>query len=81
MPSIDEICLSETTTLDLNFYLAETKFSSNELTYSCVLGLGYEEILYDDEEDDSYTKGIQSFITQLKNNKIIEKKIFFINYN
>ena len=81
MPSIDEICLSETTTLDLNFYLAETKFSSNELTYSCVLGLGYEEILYDDEEDDSYTKGIQSFITQIKNNKIIEKKIFFINYN
>ena len=82
MPSIDEIYLNKDTILNLNFYLAETKFSSNELSYSCVLGLGYEEILYDEEQEDyTYTKGIQSFISQLKNNKIIDKKIFFINYS
>ena len=81
MPSIDEICINDKEIFQLKFYLAQTKFSSNELSYSCVLGLGYEELIYDDEDTEPYTEGIESFLTQIKNNKIIDKKLFFINYN
>ena len=77
LPSIDEICLNNEIEL-IKFYLAKTKFSEKELIYSCVLGLGYEEILYNDDGD---MKGIESFITQMKNNNIIADKIFFISYN
>jgi len=80
IPSIDEICLNNQIITQLKFYLAKTKFSENELTYSCVLGLGYEEMLYNDD-DDGEMKGIESFITQIKNNNIISDKIFFIGYN
>ena len=78
IPSIDEICLNNEIITQLKFYLAKTKFSENELSYSCVLGLGYEEMLYN---DDGEMKGIESFITQMKNNNIITDKIFFIGYN
>ena len=78
IPSIDEICLNNDIVTQLKFYLAKTKFSQKELSYSCVLGLGYEEILYN---DDGEMKGIESFITQMKNNNIIADKIFFIGYN
>ena len=61
IPSIDEICLNEEKTFQLEFYLAQTKFSSNELTYSCILGLGYEEILYNEEKGEDYIDGINSF--------------------
>ena len=80
-PSIDEICLNEEKTFQLEFYLAQTKFSSNELTYSCILGLGYEEILYNEEKGEDYIDGINSFLSQIKENNIIKKKLFFINYN
>ena len=80
IPSIDEICLNNEIITQLKFYLAKTKFSENELSYSCVLGLGYEEMLYNDD-DDGEMKGIESFITQIKNNNIISDKIFFIGYN
>ena len=78
IPSIDEICLNNEIVTQLKFYLAKTKFSENELSHSCVLGLGYEEMLYN---DDGEMKGIESFITQMKNNNIITDKIFFIGYN
>ena len=81
MPSIDEICLNNDQVLQLKFYLAQTKFSSNELSYSCILGLGYEEILYDEDQETEYIEGIETFLAQMKDNKIINKKIFFINYN
>lgn len=81
IPSIDEICLNEEKTFQLEFYLAQTKFSSNELTYSCILGLGYEEILYNEEKGEDYIDGINSFLSQMKKNNIIKKKLFFINYN
>ena len=48
IPSIDEVCLQPEVTTQMAFYLAQTKFSSSELTYSCIVGLGYEEILYDE---------------------------------
>ena len=78
IPSKDEICLNNDIITQLKFYLAKTKFSEKELSYSCVLGLGYEEMLYN---DDGEMKGIESFITQMKNNNIIADKIFFIGYN
>ena len=81
IPSVDEICLNEDKMVQLEFYLAQKKFSSNDLTYSCVLGLGYEEILYDDEKGEDYKEGILSFVSQMKKNNIIKNKVFFINYN
>ena len=81
MPSIDEICLNNEIVFNLKFYLAKKKFSSNELYYSCVIGLGYEGIMYNYEDEDINLVKIESFITQMKNNEIINKKIFFINYN
>ena len=82
MPSIDEICLNNDEVIQLKFYLAHSKFSSNELSYSCILGLGYDEIIFDNEdEEEKYLNGIESFISQMKKNNIITKKIFFINYN
>ena len=80
-PSSDQIYLNNNLTLELKFLLAKTRFSTNELTHSCILGLGYEGIIYDDYNKDNYIKGFDSFITQMKNNKIIEEKIFFININ
>ena len=79
MPSKDEICLDNDNGIELEFYLAQSKFSSNELTHSCILGLGYEQVPYD-ENKENYIDGIESFITQIKNNNIINQKIFFINY-
>ena len=38
----------------LKFYLAKTRFSSNELIYSCMIGLGYEEVFYDDDDAEGY---------------------------
>ena len=80
-PSIDEICLNDDKIIELKFYLARSKFSSNKLSYSCVLGLGYDELFYDEENNEQYVEGIESFIMQMKNSKIISKKLFFINYN
>ena len=81
IPSIDVILLNNDKNIDIKFYLTESKFSSNELNYSCILGLGYDSALIDFEDDYSYSNKIESFITQMKNNEIINKKIFFINYN
>ena len=81
IPSIDEVCLQQDVTTQMAFYLAQTKFSSSELTYSCIVGLGYEEILYDEIEESEYKEKIDSIISQMKKNDIINKKIFFINYN
>ena len=81
MPSIDEFCLSNDKIIDLKFYLAKSKFSSNELTHSCIIGLGYEQLAFDENKEEIYTEGIESFITQMKNNNIINKKIYFLNYN
>jgi len=80
MPSKDEICLNNDNRVELEFYLAQSKFSSSELTHSCILGLGYEQVPFD-ENKENYVDGIESFITQIKNNNIINQKIFFINYN
>ena len=80
MPSKDEICLNNDNGVELEFYLAQSKFSSSELTHSCILGLGYEQVPFD-ENKENYVDGIESFITQIKNNNIINQKIFFINYN
>ena len=80
-PSIDEICLNDEKIIELKFYLARTKFSSNKLSYSCVLGLGYDEFFYDEENNEQYIEALESFILQMKNNNIIKKKLFFISYN
>ena len=80
-PSKDEICINDNQITDLKFYLAKTRFSSNELIYSCMIGLGYEEVFYDDDDAQGYSTEIESFISQLKNNKLINKKVFFIKYN
>ena len=80
-PSKDEICINDKQITDLKFYLAKTRFSSNELIYSCMIGLGYEEVFYDDDDAQGYLTEIESFISQLKNNKLINKKVFFIKYN
>ena len=80
-PSKDEICINDNQITDLKFYLAKTRFSSNELIYSCMIGLGYEEVFYDDDDAQGYLTEIESFLSQLKNNKLINKKVFFIKYN
>ena len=78
--SLDEIYLNNNDIItDLKFYLAKSKFTSDELIYSCIIGLGYEGIFYDYEDENKIKIG--SFITQMKNNGIIHKKIFFINYS
>ena len=46
-----------------------------------MIGLGYEEVFYDDDDAEGYLTEIESFISQLKNNKLINKKVFFIKYN
>ena len=81
MASKDDICLNDNHITNLKFYLAKTKFSSHELIYSCMIGLGYEEVFYDDDDAEGYLTEIESFISQLKNNKLINKKVFFIKYN
>ena len=81
MASKDEVCLNDNHITNLKFYLAKTKFSSHELIYSCMIGLGYEEVFYDDDDAEGYLTEIESFISQLKNNKLINKKVFFIKYN
>ena len=79
--SSDQFCINNNQILELKFLLAKNRFSSNELSYSCILGLGYEGIISDEYKEDNYIEGLDSFITQMKNNKIIDEKIFFINYN
>ena len=81
LASKDEVCLNDNHITNLKFYLAKTKFSSHELIYSCMIGLGYEEVFYDDDDAEGYLTEIESFISQLKNNKLINKKVFFIKYN
>ena len=81
MPSKDEICLNDNYITDLKFYLAKTKFSSNELIYSCMIGLGYEEVFYDDDDAEGYLMEIESFLSQLKQKNLINKKVFFLKYN
>ena len=81
IPSNDEICINNAQIAKLKFYLAKSRFSSNELTYSCMIGLGYEEVFYDDDDAEGYLTEIESFISQIKNQNIINKKVFFIKYN
>ena len=81
MPSIDEICINDNQVMDLKFYLAKSKFSSNDLMYSCMIGLGYEEVFYDDDDAEGYLTEIESFLTQLKNQNLINKKVFYLKYN
>ena len=81
IPSSDQFCINNNQSLELKFLLAKTRFSSKELTHSCILGLGYEGIISDEYKQDNYLEGFDSFITQMKNIKIIDEKIFFINYN
>ena len=80
--SMDEICLDEKI-INIKFYLAESKFAKEKLRYSCLLGLGYEGLMYNFEDEIIHERQmkIESFITQLKKNNIIKKKIFFIIYN
>ena len=81
MPSKDQVCLNDNQFTDLKFYLAKTRFSSNELIYSCMIGLGYEQVFYDDDDAEGYLEEIESFLSQLKNSNLINKKVFFIKYN
>ena len=81
IPSIDEIYLNNDTITNIKFYLANSQFNSDKLYFSCVLGLGYEGLMYDYENEIIPKEKIYSFITQIKNNGIIRNKIFFINYN
>ena len=46
-----------------------------------MIGLGYEEVFYDDDDAEGYLTEIESFISQIKNQDIINKKVFFIKYN
>ena len=41
----------------------------------------YLGIIYDEYKKDNYIEGLDSFTTQMKNNEIIDEKIFFLNYN
>ena len=81
MASKDEICINDNQVAQLKFYLAKTRFSSNDLIYSCMIGLGYEEVFYDDDENAGYLMEIESFLTQLRNQQLINKKVFFLKYN
>jgi hypothetical protein len=81
MASKDQICINDNQVTDLKFYLAKTRFSSQELIYSCVIGLGYEQVFYDDDDAEGYLEEIESFLSQLKNANLINKKVFFIKYN
>ena len=47
IPSIDEIYLNNDTITNIKFYLANSQFNSDKLYFSCVLGLGYEGLMYD----------------------------------
>ena len=66
MPSKDEIRLNDNQVTELKFYLAKSRFSENELIYSCMIGLGYEEVFYDDDDATGYLTELESFITQMK---------------
>ena len=79
--SKDEICINDNQITELKFYLAKSKFSSNELIYSCMIGLGYEEVFYDDDDAAGYLLEIESFLSQIKNKQLINKKVFFLKYN
>ena len=81
MASKDQICINDNQVTDLKFYLAKTRFSSQELIYSCMIGLGYEQVFYDDDDAEGYLEEIESFLSQLKNANLINKKVFFIRYN
>ena len=81
MVSKDQICINDNQVTDLKFYLAKTRFSSQELIYSCMIGLGYEQVFYDDDDAEGYLEEIESFLSQLKNANLINKKVFFIKYN
>ena len=81
MPSKDQVCLNDNQVTDIKFYLAKTRFSSHELVHSCMIGLGYEEVFYDDDDAEGYLEEIESLISQLKNQNLINKKVFFIKYN
>ena len=81
MPSQDEVCLNDNQMTYLKFYLAKTRFSSNELIYSCMIGLGYEEVFYDDDDAEGYLTEIESFLSQIKNKNLINKKVFFLKFN
>ena len=66
----------------LNFFLAYSKYSYAPLEYSCVLGLGYEIISYEEniyeEEDINIIRFLRmdTFLDQLKNNNLTKKNIF-----
>jgi len=79
--SKDQICINDNQVTNLKFYLAKTRFSSQELIYSCMIGLGYEQVFYDDDDAEGYLEEIESFLSQLKNANLINKKVFFIKYN
>ena len=81
MASKDQICINDNQVTNLKFYLAKTRFSSQELIYSCMIGLGYEQVFYDDDDAEGYLEEIESFLSQLKNANLINKKVFFIRYN
>ena len=81
MASKDQICINDNQVTNLKFYLAKTRFSSQELIYSCMIGLGYEQVFYDDDDAEGYLEEIESFLSQLKNANLINKKVFFIKYN
>ena len=81
MASKDQICINDNQVTNLKFYLAKTIFSSQELIYSCMIGLGYEQVFYDDDDAEGYLEEIESFLSQLKNANLINKKVFFIKYN
>ncbi len=81
MASKDQICINDNQVINLKFYLAKTRFSSQELIYSCMIGLGYEQVFYDDDDAEGYLEEIESFLSQLKNANLINKKVFFIKYN
>ena len=81
IPSIDELYLNNDIVTNLKFYLEKSKFSLDELVNSCILGLGYEgtdynyDFVYENIPSDKFEK-IDLFITQMKNNEIIQKKYF-----
>ena len=46
-----------------------------------MIGLGYEEVFYDDDDAAGYLLEIESFLSQIKNKQLINKKVFFLKYN
>lgn len=88
--SEDEIFFNEQNNCMMDFHLVISKDSEDELQRCAMLGLGYKLTFYEDdddyydfEENEEKSKndiGIESFLTQLKKNRIIKKEIYFLNY-